>query len=371
MAKYKVAIIGSTGRGDYGHGLDAVWQRFDDCEVVAVADPVEAGLVKALARTGAARGYADYREMLDKEHPQIVAVCPRWIDQHRDMAIACAEHGCHMYMEKPFARTLGEADEIIRACEMRHLKLAVAHISRYSPQLGLVKKLIASGEIGDILEIRARGKEDARGGGEDLWVLGTHVLDLMRVYGGDPVSCYATMRQSGLPVRPEHVRAGNEGLGPLAGDRIDAMYRFQSGVVGYFSSQRGAGGNPNRFGLRIYGSRGVIDHTSGYGNPAYLIADPHWSGPTSRAAWRTISSQGIDQPETLTATGYEGGNPAAARDLIAAIEQDRPPLCSMTEARGAIEMVLGVFESHRVGGPVSLPLTVAGHPLEGGKSRGL
>ena len=39
MAKTKVAIIGHTGRGNYGHGLDAVWKQFDDIEIVAVADP--------------------------------------------------------------------------------------------------------------------------------------------------------------------------------------------------------------------------------------------------------------------------------------------------------------------------------------------
>lgn len=111
MPKYKVAIIGSTGRGDYGHGLDEPWKMIDNCEVVATADPVEAGRQKAMARNGSVRGYADYREMLDKERPNIVVVGPRWIDQHRDMALACAEFGCHMYMEKPFCRTLGEADE--------------------------------------------------------------------------------------------------------------------------------------------------------------------------------------------------------------------------------------------------------------------
>ncbi len=98
--KHKVAIIGSTGRGDYGHGLDGVWKTLPECEVVGVADADAAGRAKAIERTGAARGYADYREMLDKERPQIVAVCPRWVDQHRDMALACAEYGCHMYMEK-------------------------------------------------------------------------------------------------------------------------------------------------------------------------------------------------------------------------------------------------------------------------------
>lgn len=363
MAKYKVAIIGSSGRGDYGHGLDAVWQHFDDCDVVAVADQDAVGLQKAEARTGAAKGYRDYREMLDKERPQIVAVCPRWTDQHRDMVLACAESGCHMYMEKPFCRTLGEADEMIQACEMRHLKLAVAHISRYSPQLDVIRRLIQAGEIGDVLEIRARGKEDSRGGAEDLWVLGTHVLDLMRAFGGEPTSCFAILHQGGQRVTGEHVHPGNEGLGPLAGDRVDAMYRFQTGITGYFSSQKAAGGSPNRFGLRIYGSKGMIDHTSGFANPAFLLNDARWGLSRDAGAWKTITSAGIDQPEPITATGYDGGNPAAARDLIDAIEQDRQPKCSMYEARGAIEMVLAVFESHRLNAPVAMPLNCTGNPL--------
>jgi len=363
MAKYKVAIIGSTGRGDYGHGLDGVWKSMEQCEVVGVADQDEVGRRKAVTRTGAARAYADYREMLDKEQPQIVAVCPRWIDQHRDMVLACAEHGCHMYMEKPFCRTLGEADEMIQACEMRHLKLAVAHISRWSPQLEMVRQVIQAGEIGDVLEIRARGKEDARGGGEDLWVLGTHVLDLMRAYAGDPESCYATLYQDAQRVTAQHIKPGNEGVGPLAGNRVDAMYRFRNGINGYFSSKKAAGGNPNRFGLRIFGSKGMIDHTSGYANPALLMNDPTWGLSGASKPWRVISSAGLDQPETITATGYEGGNPAAARDLIAAIEEDRQPKCSMYDARGTIEMVMAVFESHRAGGPVSMPLQCKENPL--------
>ena len=58
-----------------------------------------------------------------------------------------------------------------------------------------------------------------------------------------------------------------------------------------------------------------------------------------------------------------GGNPAAARDLIEAIEQDRQPKCSMYEARGAIEMVLAVFESHRQNAPVVMPLDCKDNPL--------
>ncbi|MFN9717587.1 MAG: Gfo/Idh/MocA family protein [Planctomycetota bacterium] len=364
MPGYKVAIIGSTGRGDYGHGLDEPWKTLDNCEVVATADPVEAGRAKAMTRNGAARGYADYRRMLDQERPDIVVVSPRWIDQHRDMALACAESGCHVYMEKPFCRTLGEADEIIQAFESKHLRLAVAHISRYSPQLNQVRSLIQAGEIGDVLEIRARGKEDARGGGEDLWVLGSHVLDLMRAFGGEPESCFAMMHQQGRRVAREHVKPGNEGLGSLAGDRVDAMYRFKSGITGYFSSQRGAAGTPSRFGLRILGTRGMIDLVSGYADPAYLMNDSSWCNSGRTGQWRLISSAGVDQPEPISARGYAGGNPAAARDLIESIEQDRQPKCSMYDGRNAIEMILAVFESHRVNAPVAMPLAARINPLD-------
>ena len=360
---FKVAVIGSTGRGNYGHGLDAVWKTLPECQVVAVADDNAAGLKEAIGRTGAAKGYADYREMLDQERPQIVAVCPRWTDQHRDMALACAEHGCHMYMEKPFCRDLVEADEIVQACEMRHLKLAVAHIARYSPQLAVVKQLIEDGEIGDLVEVRTRGKEDARGGAEDLWVLGSHVLDTLRAVAGDPLACQAMLVDKDEPVTARHVRPGNEGLGPLAGDRVEATFRFADGIVGTFSSKRNAAGNPSRFGMRIYGTRGVIDMASGYGLPAYLLKDSGWHSPTVDAKWQVISSAGIDKPETLKATGYAGGNPAVARDLMAAIEEDRQPKCSMLDARAVIEMIMAIFESHRLGKIVSLPLVNRRHPL--------
>lgn len=55
---------------------------------------------------------------------------------------------------------------------------------------------------------------------------------------------------AGQRVTREHVKQGNEGLGSLAGDRVDAMYRFKSGITGHFASQKGAAGRPSRFGLR-------------------------------------------------------------------------------------------------------------------------
>lgn len=361
--RLRVGVIGRTGKGNYGHGIDSVWAEIPATEVVAVADEHEAGRRDAQKRLKAPAAYADYREMLTKENLQIVAIGPRWIDQHRDLALAAAEHRCHVYMEKPFVPTPKSADEIINAFEMRHLKLALAHQSHYSPTVQLAKSLIANGEIGDVLEIRGRGKEDARGGGEDLWVLGSHVLDLMRYFAGEPVSCMATVTEKGEPVTAMQVREGNEGLGPLAGDTIHAHYKFESGIVGSFDSVRGKGGNPSRFGLQIFGSRGILEVGTGYPAPTWILKDPGWSPGRSGASWQPVSSQGIGKPETIAPGGLHTGNVAAVQDLLAAIKDDRTPGCSMYDGRAVVEMICAVFASHRSGRPVKFPLEERGNAL--------
>ena len=68
--KLRAAIIGHTGRGDYGHSHDTIFNGRENITVVAVADPDEAGRAKAAARAGALRSYADYHEMLKQEKPQ-------------------------------------------------------------------------------------------------------------------------------------------------------------------------------------------------------------------------------------------------------------------------------------------------------------
>src|SRR5262245_58783752 len=70
---YRACVIGHTGRGGYGHGLDLAFQKIPGVEVVAVADPDEKGRGEATRRTGASRSYADFREMLAKERPGLVA----------------------------------------------------------------------------------------------------------------------------------------------------------------------------------------------------------------------------------------------------------------------------------------------------------
>jgi predicted dehydrogenase len=392
--KYRVAVIGRTGRGDYGHGLDVVWNGIDQAHVVAVADEDAKGRAAAAKRLKAPNAYADYRRMLEKERPQIVSVAPRWLDCHHEMALACAEHGCHVFLEKPMCPTLAQADEMIAAFEKRGLKLAIAHQTRYSPTLEHVQKLIADGRFGDILELRGRGKEDRRGGGEDLMVLGTHIMDLMRLFAGDAQWCFAQVNEAGKPVTKSDVRDGAEGIGPLAGDEIHAMYRVSQAVsrasrprseggtpsaqrgqdgrdtgtpsppaMAYFSTCRARHGAPTRFGLQIFASKGILTMTTGALPAVWFVEDPSWQPGTSKALWHRITSGGIDKPETLSDAGQSLGNRLIALDLIRAIETDTQPKGSIYDGRAALEMILAVYESHRLKGPVTLPLRSRVHPL--------
>jgi predicted dehydrogenase len=360
--KYRVAVIGRTGKGNYGHGLDVVWKQFDNVDIVAVADENEKGRAAAVKRLGAKNAYADYRQMLEKEKPQIVSVADRHLDLHRDMVVACARAGANVFLEKPMARTLAEADEMVRACEMHHVKLAIAHQTRYSPRVPIIKSVMG-GRLGDLIEMRGRGKEDGRGGGQDLMVLGTHIFDLMRLFAGDARWCFATVLQNGKPANKADVRQGGEGMGPVLGDHIQATYGFDRGVQATFGTQRAKAGVGKRFGLQLFGTKGVIQLTTGSLPAASFLDDPSWFSGRSKAAWEEITSAGLGKPEPLKDGGLGQGNVWIVKDLMEAIEKDRQPLGSMYDGRAALEMILAVYESHRLKGPVPLPLKNRQHPL--------
>lgn len=367
-SRFNVAIIGSTGRGDYGHGLDTVWQRIPEASIVAVADDDQRGRSKELAKLklSTTAGYADYHEMLDKVRPDIVAVCPRHVDQHRDMILAAIEAGAKgVYVEKPFVRSPAQADQVLAACQDHGARVAVAHRNRYHPTLKVIANLLREGRIGRVLEIRGRGKGDRRGGGEDLWVLGSHVLNMMTFLGGRPQSCSAVLLQDGRPTRPADVRAGAEGLGPLAGNQLHARFLLDNGVVGFFDSIANDATENQGFGLRLIGSEGTIAIYADRNPLAFLLPGNPFAVADPPRAWLPITSGGVDVPEPDPDLIHRvAHHDVAAADLIDAIEQHREPLCNAEEAALTVEMICGVFESHRQDGKrITLPLTRREHPL--------
>lgn len=364
--RLRVAVIGHTGRGDYGHGLDTMWLKLPETELVAVADADAKGLTAARERLKVSRGFADYRQMLAEVKPDIVAIGMRHVDQHRDVAVAAANAGVKgIYIEKPFSRTPAEADEIVAACEQHNVKLAVAHRNRWHPVLPVIDKLVKDGALGRLLEIRGRGKEDARGGALDLWVLGSHVLNLCCHFGGRPLACSATVLQAGKPVTRADVKDGAEGLGPLAGNAIHARFDMERGFPAYFDSIANAGDRAAGFGLQLIGTKGLIDLRVDQDPVAHFVAGNPFRPAKEPRAWQIISTAGLGQPEPKAEAVKEVmAHLTAGRDLIAAIRENRQPLCSAHDARMTVEMIAAVFESHRLQGQrVTLPLADRGNPL--------
>jgi len=363
--KYRVAVIGHTGRGDYGHGIDIVWKAFEQMDVVAVADADATGRAAAVKRTGAKRSYADYREMLRTERPDLVGIGPRWLDQRKDMVTAAAEVGAHIYLEKAFAMSLEDADRMVAAVQKNKVKLQVAHQMRTSPFAQRAKAMVTAGEIGTIQEVRVRGKEDRRAGGEDMMVLGPHVVDMMRYFLGDPKWVVSHVTQSGEEISEKDVREPTEPVGPIAGTQVSAMFAFADGVQGYFASRASSQTDTLRFGTWIYGSKGVLFLPNSIypGGGLYVLRSPAWL-PDERNLWERIDAKSPAVPGFLGGE-HEMGNALMVADLLRAIEHGGKPCCDEEDGRWTIEMVHGIYRAQQTGGRVSFPLKSRVHPLAG------
>lgn len=363
--KVRVAVIGHTKRGDYGHGLDVMWLKLPETEIVGVADADPAGLAAAKKRLNTDAAFADYKAMLKAVAPRVVAVCPRHLDQHHDMTLAAIDAGAEgVYIEKPFCRTPAEADTILAAAAKKKVKIAVAHRNPYHPAMKVVAKLIADGAIGKLIEFRGRGKEDARGGSLDLWVLGSHVANLATVLGGSPTACSASVLLKGQPVVKADIKDGAEGVGPLAGDEVHARFDMARGVPFFFDSAVNPDAKGAGFGLQVIGTKGVIDLRTDREPLAHLIEGNPFTPSKEARTWVPITSGGVGKPEAAGVGADVANHVIAGRDLLAAMADDRAPLCDGVAAATTVEMICAVFESHRLGGQrVTFPLKTRGNPL--------
>lgn len=362
----RVAVIGHGGRGGFGHGLDSMWLDMPETEIVAVADADEKSLGGALKKLKVTRGFADYRKMLSEVKPEFVAIGPRHIDQHLEMTLAALEAGARgIYMEKPFCRSLAEADQIVAACEKSGAKLALAHRNRYHPVLPHLVQHLKDGLIGRVLEYRARGKEDARGGTLDLWVLGCHLFNLIHYFAGEPQGVSSTVRVNGRPVVKADVADGAEGIGPLAGNEVHARFDMQNSLPAFFDSVQNAGTKTAGFGVQIIGTEGILDLRIDAEPLAHVLLGSPFGPDAKPRVWTPVTTGGIGKPEPVADIRKQvGGHVAAGRDLIAAVDENREPLCSARDGRVTLEMISGILESHRLDSQrVALPLKERANPL--------
>lgn len=140
--------VGIFGVGNIGTVHLQTVLACDDVDRVLVADIVDENRERALA-LGATRAYEEYEELLATGEPDVVVVAlPPFL--HAEATIAAVESGCHVFVEKPFARDPDEAEEMIRAADRAGVSLGVDHTSRYRPEVRRVKERYDEGSIGHV-----------------------------------------------------------------------------------------------------------------------------------------------------------------------------------------------------------------------------
>ncbi len=360
----KAAVLGHTGAGNFGHGLDVVFNRLDGVRLIAISDEDDVGLEKAHTRTGAINGYESYQKLFENEQPDIVAVAPRWTDQHHAMVEAALTAGAHVYCEKPFTRTLKEADELLKLAEDHNLKIAVAHQMRCDPYL---KRFHAEQKelIGELLEMRVYGKMDHRVGGEDMLVLGTHLFDIVRLFGGEVQYCTARIFKDGSPAIAEDAHESKkENLGPVLGNSIRAEFVMDSGISVTFISDERYRELVGPWGIEFIGTKSTMRLFANH-PPTFSLLER--GDPRSADRFETWKQwpevDGEYHPMFEKLTGMDSANRRVIKDFLDAIENNREPESSGKRAMKALEMIHGVWQAGSTMKRAYFPLTNRLHPL--------
>jgi predicted dehydrogenase len=357
-ATLRAAIIGQTGGGDYGHGYDRILSEIEGVEVVAVADPDSVGREQAIARSGARRGYGDFREMLARERPDLVSIAFRHPRSHTAVALAAIEAGAHLFIEKPLTETLPEADRVVAAAKQKGTHTVVAHNRRYGADFQKVRALLKEGFLGRVREAHFHGKQDHRAGGEDLLVLGTHDFDLMRWLFGDPQWCSATVLVGGRHASRADARDGREPI-RVMGDTVRAQFGFAENVAATWESvsAKDAWNQPpgprEHWSFEILGTRRVLAYQSGVGFA--FLDSPYLLHPANDLKWQPLPTPA---GETVPAHHTHMG-----RDLVHGVRTGESALCSAQDGAWAIEMVTAVYQAHLNQRRVSFPLADRTDPL--------
>ena len=151
MKKMRVAIIGQGRSGRNIHGRFFKSERNDFCEVVCVVEKDEERRKRAAEEYGC-ETLSDYTELFGRNDIDVV-VNASYSQMHYPITKDLLEHGFNVLSEKPFGASYKECCDLVLTAKKNNVSVSVFHQSLYSPAFLNVKDIIASGKIGDVLQI--------------------------------------------------------------------------------------------------------------------------------------------------------------------------------------------------------------------------
>ncbi|MFJ8463567.1 Gfo/Idh/MocA family protein [Streptomyces swartbergensis] len=248
-------------------------------ELVTVAEEVPGRAEEAAAQFGFASTTRDWREVAADPRVRAVSItAPNFL--HREIGVAMAEAGKHIWIEKPVGLTAEDARAVADAAAEAGVQGTVGFNYRNAPAVEAARELIASGEIGTVTHVRIRLFSDyaahpegaltwryerERGGSGVLGDLASHGADLARYLLGDIASLTADTAIF-LPERARptgatagHSRASGGELGPVENeDYVSCLLRFASGARGVLEACRVSVGEQNNYGFEVHGTKGAV-----------------------------------------------------------------------------------------------------------------
>jgi predicted dehydrogenase len=281
--------IGLVGYAFMGAAHSHAWRtapRFFDLplrpHLAAVAGRSPAAVAEAAGRLGWESAETDWRRLLERDDVHLVDVCSPG-HTHAEIAVAALEAGKHVLCEKPLANTVAEAEAMAAAAARaseRGVRSMVGFTYRRVPAIGLARRLVAEGRLGQIRHVRAQYLQDwiadpaapmswrlekDKAGSGALGDIGAHIVDLTQHITGELVTGVSATLETFVEQRPLPTGSGH--LSGVAGDRLgqvtvdDAavfLGRLTGGALATFEATRFATGRKNALRIEVNGSDGSL-----------------------------------------------------------------------------------------------------------------
>ena len=208
--------------------------------LTAVADPCKENMEAAVRELNLEKGYTDYRELLEnRDIDGVVIVTPT--KYHCEIAVAAAEKGKHILCEKPMAMTVEECETMEEAARKNGVKLQMAFMRRFDQAFAEAKKVVETGEIGDVVMVRSntRGPSipkpwmyDIKKSNGPLAEVNSHDIDTLRWF---TESEFASVYAIGGNYRCPDAREGY----PDFYDNVILTGKFANGMQGVIDGAQG------------------------------------------------------------------------------------------------------------------------------------
>ncbi|WP_347350344.1 Gfo/Idh/MocA family oxidoreductase [Intrasporangium sp.] len=379
----RLGVVGFGWMGQaHARALTRVAQHYPDLPVrprlAMVADNApDSRLELATDAYGFAATTTDWRELVSSDAVDVVSVTgPNFI--HAEVAIAAAQAGKHLWVEKPAGRGLAETRAIAAAAAQSGVQSAVGFNYRNAPAVEHARELVRSGRIGEVTHARFQmlGDYAAHPEGAHTWRftrtlagsgvigdLGSHGIDLAEYLVG-PIakvlaqdSTFITERPTGAGAASHFSRGGG---GPLKAveneDYVSMLLGFASGARGVLEASRASVGEQNAYGFAVHGRSGAIAWDFRRMGELQVCLDQDFQS----AAWSTLlvgpglAEFGVFQPDAGIAMSYDDLKVIEAERLLQSIVSGAPTGATLADAVRAATVAAAAIESITSEGWVNL-----------------